>query len=64
MAAASSVACFSSGGFAEPLFPPGPGVELGVQLLRPGREVPDRASEALQQFEYLADSQVATHSPS
>ena len=64
MAAASSFACFSCGGFAEALFPAGPGVELRVELLRPGRKVPDRAFQAFQQFECLADSQVATHSPS
>ena len=51
------------GRFAKPLFPARPGLEFRVELLRPGREVPDRAFQALQQFECLADSQVATHSP-
>ena len=49
--------------FAQPPLPAGPGLEFRVQLVRPGGELPNRPFEAFQQVEYLADSQVATHSP-
>jgi len=49
--------------FAEALFPAPLRMVFRVELLRPGGKSPDRGLEPLQQFECLADAQVATHNP-